>query len=70
MYITVINRDSKNQSNGRPQYRVAVCVKKWFDGAFSKKGGKVTVGSKSFVIETNKPYRVGNLINPRKALGI
>ena len=70
MYLVFISRDSKNASNGRAQYRVNECLPKWHGDWFWVKNIRAMKMPKGLIIETNKPYRVGNLINPRKALGI
>lgn len=69
MYLIALERDTKNASNGRAQYRVKLCSKKWFDCPVNIKGLPIVAINKGALIETNKPYRVGNLINPVKALG-
>ncbi len=72
MYASVVTRDSKNnQITGRAQYRVVEAEA--IDETILHKNGihKRAVylkGRKKLVIFTNKPYRVGNLISPTKAL--
>jgi hypothetical protein len=81
MYATSIIRIDNHPTTNRAQYKVTRCLKanelKLFgnpDVMFYTPGQKVLyckiLWPKTFLLNTNKPYRVGNLINPRKALGI
>jgi hypothetical protein len=68
MYGTIIKACEKNYATGRVQYRVLHCSKNK-----SILFSKVLFSSRNIgqiLLVTNKPYRIGNLINPRKALGI
>jgi hypothetical protein len=73
MYFTQIKRLKNNSETNRAQYAVVAC---WPDFNFSVFGdnSKVMIdlfgNPKIIAIKTNKPYRSGNLINPRRALGI
>jgi hypothetical protein len=66
MYRTRVYRTRQNHKTGKAQYRVLECWKIQHD-SFNK---KAFMHAGHLFLNTNKPYRVGNLINPRKALGI
>jgi hypothetical protein len=69
MYLVLIRRAPQNAPNGRAQYRVEKCDKKWFKGFINIANIPAIKIPKGLIIETNKPYREGNLINFEKALG-
>jgi hypothetical protein len=73
MYHTEIKRAENHPVTGKAQYKVTRC---FFTEHFiyfhveATRPVPVCLVPKGAILHTKKPYRVGNLINPRKALGI
>lgn len=73
MYHTWINRAENHPITNKAQFRVTFCR---FDNSFdffhkiATRSVPVCLTVKGAILHTKKPYRPGNLINPRRALGI
>lgn len=73
IYLSIVKRAENHPTTGRAQYRVVeteAADEKILDANGIYKKAFFLRKTKELVIRTNKPYRVGNLINPRKAIGI
>jgi hypothetical protein len=73
MYHTEIKRAENHPVTGKAQYTVTRCIFHEdfkFGHVEARRKVPVCLVPNGAILHTNKPYRVGNLINPRKALGI